>query len=165
MKIKKIISNKKGIISLKEIVRFLPRILIFLALLFFIYSIVDYWLTERPTLASLDFDRITRDVDFMNKDEIINSPITAKWYVQNKGYYYRFFKRGKNNFHHSLCQDNVKACMCLFGGDAPECRTFKNIDFKVDQINIDMSNELKYKIEIKKYDCDEEVCFVDLALK
>ena len=165
MKIKKIISNKKGIATLLEIVRFLPRILIFLALIFFIYGLIDFATTKKPTLASLDFNRIARDIDFMDKDETINSPITAKWYVNNKGYYYRFFKKGENNFHHSVCQDNIKTCMCLFGGDAPECKTFENIDFKADQINIDMSSELKYTIEIKKYDCNDEVCFVDLALK
>ena len=166
MKIKNIISNKKGELEpLMEVTRVLPRILIFLALIFFIYGIIDYATTKRPTIASLDFDRITRDINFMNQDEILNSPITTKWYINNKGYYYRFFKQGDNNFHHSVCQDNIKACMCLFGGDAPECKTFENIDFKTDQINIDMSSELKYHIEIKKYDCNEKICFVDLALK
>lgn len=165
--------NKKGeLVTLEEIVKFLPKVLLFLALLFFIYGIIDAIFSKRPTLASLDFDRVSRDIEFLDKDEIVRTPISTKWYIkQNDVYEYRFYKSGKDKFHHPNCPDYTEACICLLGGDTPECRSFKNVDFKIEgsktkdgivlQIN---PNNLQYYIEMKK-DCNEGICFVDLALK
>jgi len=138
---------------------------IFIALLFFIYGIIDMIFTKRPTLASLDYDRISRDINFLEKEEIINAPISTKWYYRNGGYSYSFHRREAS---HPNCPDKIQACMCLLGGDEVECKSFKNIDFRRTQpmINLNMdSKNAKYYIEIEKRDCDDKICFVDLTLK